>query len=169
MKGLFAGFQMAFKLIYYHIIIREHPKNDKVVSDTIYITCRRCQNGIYLLGLQQDTAYYLHQIKVCTAILPPCTPSLPLCTAILPPCTPSLPQYSRHVPHHSRYARQYSRHVPQYSRHVPHHSRYARQYSRHVPHHFRNTPAMYPITPARQRNTPAISVANLAAFGCVRF
>ena len=38
MKGLFAGFQMAFKLMYYHI--REHPKNDKVVFD-IYITCRR--------------------------------------------------------------------------------------------------------------------------------
>ena len=36
MKGLFAGFQMAFKLMYYHMT--EHPKNDKVVSD-IYITC----------------------------------------------------------------------------------------------------------------------------------
>ena len=115
MKGLFAGFQMAFKLMYYHIIIREHPKMTKLCP--IQFTSHIVDDKMEYTYLVCNKIQHIICIKIKYA-----------------------PQYSRHVPHHSRYAPQYSRKAPQYSRHVPHHSRYAPQYSSHVPHHFRHVP-----------------------------
>ena len=137
MKGLFADFQINVlattisenipKMTKLCPIFTSHVVDDKM--EYTYIT-----SFFWFAIRYTHIILILHQIKVCTAILPPCTPSLPLyapqyspslllCTAILPPCTPSLPQDTAilppctpsfplctailcHVPHHSRYAPQ---------------------------------------------------------------
>ena len=145
---------MAFKLMYYHI--REHPKNDKVVSNIYINVVDEKMEYTYITSFFWFVTRYTHIICIKLKYAP---------------------QYSRHVPHHSRYALQYSRHVPHHSRYMypitpaictpilspvfptcapvlhPCTTLLPPMYPS-VPHMCLSTPPMYPITPLMCPCTP---------------